>query len=157
MKNITLPDDRLSLKNFKINGHAVDFQGRQALAFRVDQTGRLVAFCGVGSDRITIDGQTTVYADKPLSMVAWAPVEERRRVEGGAVIQIFVRGKGTVRIPIDDSLSAFHVVAQGPTPGSRGPIIKTRVEKGAIVLPQKGSPAARWYYVVPGVPSETKN
>ena len=77
-----LPSGELHVTDFKVNGR-----------------GQLVAFAGGGAREITVDGNRTVFADAPVAEIGWAPVAEARRVPGGAVLQMMVRGAGTVRIP----------------------------------------------------------
>ena len=147
LERIALPSDEIHLRDAKINGHTVTYDGSHAMTFRVSEAGELIAFAGRNCSRITIDGRTTVFADQPMGHLAWAPVDESRRVEGGALMQIQAAGPGPVRIPLVGLPDAVHLVAQGPTPGSRGKPIESRVEDGRLVF-EKG--AWPWIYVVPG-------
>jgi hypothetical protein len=144
-----LPPDTLDLQEYKVNGHTVSYRGGQALAFRVDAEGRLVAFCGAGARSITIDGREAVYADQPMPLVSWAPVAEERRVPGGAVTQVLVHGGGLVRIPAAGLPTNAKVFAEGATPGSRGNAIEARREGDALVIPQPEAAQGKWMYVVP--------
>lgn len=147
---LDLPSESVLLDAFKVAGHAVTFAGNHTVAFRVDDKKRLIAFCGKGSDRITIDGETTVYADNPMPTAAWAPVEPQRRIERGAVMEMFFQGAGPVHIPVPNLPDAVHVVAQGPTLGSRGQTVPCQRDGDTlnIVLDQTNS--NRWLFVVPG-------
>jgi hypothetical protein len=128
------PPETLDLQEFKVNGHVVSYSGQQAMAFRVDAQGNLVAFAGSGAARIAVDGHETVFADQPFGQVAWAPVPESRRVDGGAVLQLMAYGAGTLRIPTATLPEGLEFVAEGPQPGSRGAVVPSRVENGAFVL-----------------------
>jgi hypothetical protein len=146
-----LPDDTLKLDALKVNGHEVTYSGKQAVAFRVNDRGDLAAFAGSNARGITVDGRTTVFADAPIGQLAWAPVSIERRVEGGAVLQVKVYGHGVVRIPRADLPEGIELVAEGPTPGSRGHIVPSRWENGALVLEVTGKESGRWLW---GVPSD---
>jgi len=45
VKGLTLPSEHISLKDLKVHGQAVSFEGQQCIAFRADADGRLTAFC----------------------------------------------------------------------------------------------------------------
>ena len=141
---LDLPTDDIVLEEAKLNGHAVTYTGKNTLAFRVED-GTLVAFCGEGADRITIDGKETVFATQPTPLVGWAPVPEARRVDGGAVQIIRVHGNGGVRIPAPAGLGDFEVVRQGATEGSRGDAVAHTVEDGMVCF----DGGSGWFYIVP--------
>ena len=142
------PSDAITLDDYKVNGHTLTYHGTNAMTFRVDAEHRLIAFAGENAQCLTIDGTTTTYADRPMPLVSWGPVDKSRRVEGGAVMQIIVHGGGTVRIPAPGVPEAFELVAQGPTLGSRGDTIPATLENGVIVF--DAAPAGgRWLYAVP--------
>ena len=143
-----LPSGSIHLTNFKVNGHRVGYRGTGAVAFRVDDRGELVAFAGGHTSEITIDGRRTVFADRAVDEIGWAPVAEARRVPNGAVVQIMVRGSGGVRIPTAGLPPSFSLIAQGPTPGSRGADVSFRLANGAIVFEAGGELNGRWIYVV---------
>ncbi len=150
LKNLALPSEQISLKGFKVNGHTVTYEGAQAVTFRVDKENRLAAFCGEHSREITIDGRTTVFAEKPVGLVAWAPVEENCRTDAGTLAIIVVYGQGTLRIPVVDWPPQVHLVAQGPTLGSRGRIVPGQIEGDALVFTLAPESPKGWFYVLPG-------
>jgi len=133
-----------------VGGHAVTYAGNHAVTFRMDDEGRLTAFCGMGSDRITIDGKTTVYADSPIPTAAWAPVESQRRIEGGALMEMFFQGDGAVHIPVYGLPEAVQVVAQGPTLGSRGQAVPSQREGDTLTITLDQTSSNRWLFVLPG-------
>jgi len=144
-----LPPDRLRLHDFAVNGHRVTYDGRLAVAFRLDGAGDLIAFAGHGCREIVIDGKRWVFADRPLAHVAWAPIPAAQRVEGGAVLRVWADGEGAVHLPLTREMAsaAVEVVAEGPTPGSRGDAVAARVEGGALVFDAGGATSRRWLYV----------
>jgi hypothetical protein len=93
-----------------------------------------------------------VFADRPLDEIGWAPVAQCRRVPGGAVLQIRVRGAGAVRIPAAGIPAPFALVVEGPTPGSRGAGVLFRFEKGSIIFEATPQLSGRWIYVIPVAP-----
>jgi hypothetical protein len=99
---------------------------------------------------VTIDGHETIFADKPLSLVSWAPVPEARRVAGGAVLQARIQGEGVVRIPAIGLPEKLAMFAEGPTPGSRGEAVPCRLENGALVFTTTPTTTSRWLYVCGG-------
>jgi hypothetical protein len=144
------PSDALRLDRFRVDRHTVSYDGAGALTFRVDSAGRLAAFAGNRSREITVDGRRTVFADAPVEQIGWAPVAPSRRVPNGAVLQIFVRGAGKVRIPAPDVPDGASLVAEGARPGSRGAIAGGEVRNGEVAFTVTGELSGRWVYVVPG-------
>jgi hypothetical protein len=132
MKRYPPPSEAIDLKDLRVHGHYVTYSGEQAMVFRTDVHGALIAFAGASCDRIKVDGHETVFADQKLGGVAWAPVQQERRVPDGALLQIMVYGTGTLHIPIGDLAPGLALVAEGPTPGSRGETIPCHVEGRAI-------------------------
>ena len=49
--------------------------------------GRLIAFAGADCKEIVVDGHTTRFADRDLSLIVWAPMNPARQVPGGALLQ----------------------------------------------------------------------
>jgi len=144
-----LPSGLIHLADFRVNGHRVSYEGSGALAFRVNDRGALIAFAGGQAREIAVDGNRTVFADRPLDEIGWAPVAECRRVPGGAVVQIRVRGAGAVRIPAGSISSPFALAVEGPTPGSRGASVPFRIEKGSIIFEATPQLNGRWIYLIP--------
>jgi hypothetical protein len=144
------PSPVVHLDAVRVNGRTVSYDGQGAMTFRVDAGGDLVAFCGYQCQALTVDGRTWTIADKPLGTAFWAPVEERRRVPGGAVMAMLFSGEGTVRVPAVGLPGKVTVVAEGRTPGSRGETIPARIENGALVLDLTPQSANRLLYVVEG-------
>jgi len=139
-----LPPETFTLKEFKAGGHTVTYSGAHALSFRVGAKGELAAFSGRKTKEISVDGRRTVFADREMEEIAWAPVAKERLVEGGAVMQILVSGEGTVRIPA----SGVELVAEGTTPGSRGAKVESKQEGGALVFTVTGQLSGKWIYGV---------
>lgn len=150
LKAFPPPTEAVSLKDFKANGHTVTYEGTQAVAFRLDERGDLIAFAGSGATKIAIDGREFVFADQPVGQIAWAPVSEERRIPGGAILQLMVYGTGTFRIPAASIPENLELVVEGRKPGSRGRTIPSRRENGRLVFEITGETSGRWVYGVPG-------
>ncbi len=149
MKHITLPNDRTAVEAFKVNGHEVTYNGRLTTTFRVDDQKRLIAFCGSDSQRISVDGTVTEFADKPMPLVAWAPVTPNRKVDHGAALELFYSGEGNLRIPAPVLTGTVEVVVEGAKPGSRGETLESSLQDGILQVHAVPQFANRWIYVVP--------
>ena len=91
MEDHPLPPDAVSLRDFRVNGHAVHCDGNQIVAFRVNGDNQRIGFCGHHTTGLTVDGQTYLFAENPVSMLMFTPVPEKRRVPNGAVFEIIVQ------------------------------------------------------------------
>ncbi len=143
-----LPSEEISLKDFKVNGHSVDFEGAGAVTFRTDEMGNLIAFAGSQCDTITVDGKITSFTDQKIGQLAWAPITADRRVPGGAVLQIMVYGTGKVRVPVP-GVGKMTLVSEGVTPGSRGAEIPCSIETGTLQFEVTPPSSGRWIYGIP--------
>ncbi len=148
MERVTLPDDRLALDGFKVNGMSITYNGRLAMTCRRDESGRLAAFAGSDAKEITIDGVTTRFAEENMPLVAWAPVEERRKVDGGADMLLFYMGQGVLNLPVPpDAGPNPDAFAQGPIPGSRGDAMPVSLAEGVLRIEAGPQFAHRWIYI----------
>jgi hypothetical protein len=143
-----LPDDVLNLESLKVNGHEVTYSGRQVVAFRVNATGDLIGFAGVDCNQIMLNGRQFKFAENRVPVIAWGPVPASRQVPGGAVFQAVVHGQGTIRIPLADLPTSLKIVAEGPTPGSRGRDVSSRIEEGTLILEIGPNDSGRWLWGV---------
>jgi len=151
---LDLPEETISLKDFHVAGHQVSFEGQHALAFRSDEENRLIAFCSHQCQEIEVNGQITRFSDGLLPVAAWAPVQEHRRTQGGAIVEMFFGGAGTVHIPLPWFEGEGDVFAEGPTPGSRGQVIECSLDQGVLHMDVPQSCVHRWLFFVPK--TETK-
>jgi hypothetical protein len=140
-----LPSDKLELRDFRVNGHVVTYDGRLELAFRLDDAGELAAFAGHDCTGIVIDGRAWRLSDVPLANVSWAPIPPERRVDGGAVMIVYTSGEGSVRIPWDGPVLEFF--SQGSKPGEQGERVSATTGGGFVELTGVGGP-------IFGVPTE---
>lgn len=101
-----LPSDRINLKQAKINGHEVSFDGRLSLGFRLDGQ-QLIAFSGQQCSEITIDGTYYKFADSPVDLT-FSPVDDNM-----SSYQIYVAGEGKVSIPLPEQVKKADVHFNG--------------------------------------------
>ncbi len=148
----SLPANAIHLSAMKVDGHTVTYNGAGAMAFRQDAGGRIVAFAGGGSQEITVDGRRTVFADRPLKRIGWAPVAAMRRVPGGAVMQIMVDGGGEVSVPAPGIVSPMSLVMEGTVAGSRGAKVPFTLRNDVLRFAVTPALSGHWIYVVPNDP-----
>jgi hypothetical protein len=127
-----LPPDNLELRDFAVNGHRVSYDGWLSLAFRLDAGASLAAFAGYNCRQIAIDGRTHEFADKPVALAAWAPVQPERRVPGGAVLELWTQGEAEFRLPLPGGVSQGRLFSVGPRPGSVGDPVSCTIENGLL-------------------------
>jgi hypothetical protein len=108
-----LPSAALELRDFQINGHRATYTGLFTVAFRLDGTGSLVAFAGHNCQKITVDGREFVFASKPVTLAAWAPVLPQRHVPGGASMEVWVHGEADMSLPLPSGVTTGELYFQG--------------------------------------------
>lgn len=143
-----LPSDKIHLKDFKVNGHEVIFNGRLIMAFNTDQKKNLFAFEGHDCNQITIDGKTTTFASEKQEYIAWAPIPDNRQIHNKAFYQIFIKGSGEISIPIVTDREKIKLFAQGKTLGSMGKEIFSSLENGLLKIKVTEENSNRWLYLV---------
>jgi hypothetical protein len=74
----------------------------------------LVAFAGHNCQKIALDGREVIFASKPVSLAAWAPVLPERRVPGGALIEVWVHGEADMSLPLPAGVKNGELYFQGP-------------------------------------------
>ena len=88
-----LPPADINIKDFKVNGHEIDFKGRLNMAFRTDDKNQLVAFEGQECSQVTVDGIAYKFSEHPLTTVAFNQVADS--------YEILIEGQGRVSIPVN--------------------------------------------------------
>lgn len=92
LKENPLPTADINIKDFKVNGHELDFSGRLNMAFRTDDKNQLTAFEGHNCKEVKVDGITYKFSETPIETVAFN--------QSGNSYEILVEGEGTVSIPV---------------------------------------------------------
>ncbi len=144
-----LPPDKLDLRDFKVGGHAVTYEGSGAVAFRLNRQGTLVAFAGSDCRQITVDGRAAVFAENPLSLVTFAPIAAAQRVPDGAIYQITIGGTGAVRIPLSGLPGKVKLFTADAIPGSKGVAVPFQRDGEAIVIRVTPAESGRQLWIVP--------
>jgi hypothetical protein len=148
MKRVVMPPDRVRLEEFPVNGQKVSYEGRMAVLWRAGEGGVPESFAGMDCREITLNGVKTAFADTPMPLVAWAPVPESRRVQGGARLLVFFHGAGQLRIPVSPALGlAGEAFSQGGIPGSKGAPVSVTLEAGNLQIMAAPDTAGRWIFV----------
>ena len=148
LARIPAPDQKISLDNFAVNGQRVTYSGVHCLAFRAQKDGILTAFCGCQATKISINGRETVFADRIVGEIAWAPVEENRRTPNGAVLQLHTTEAVKLTIPAAHLPQALDVYTEGRAPGSKGERVPAHRDGENLIIEVGAAHASRWLYGV---------
>jgi hypothetical protein len=100
-----LPSSEIDIENFKVNGHELTFKGRLNMAFRMNKQNELIAFEGQNCNKVSIDGKTYQFSDKPLQKIAFSPSLDISRKE----VKVFVLGDGTINIPLTGEMNSKEI------------------------------------------------
>jgi hypothetical protein len=156
------PDETINLLGFRVSGQAVTYQGRHAVAWRLDEAGHLLAFAGVECTGIELNGQAFAWANKPVD-VAWHPLWlGHETAVCRPLYRVWCGTEGQVSIPLglsDASQLEVWLGALKPTWGRHGRSGFGRVgygtrqvpfdlDNGSLVLDVDVEMAGHWLYVV---------
>lgn len=136
LKANPLPSDRIELLDFKVNGHAVDYQGRLSMAFRVNDTKELIAFDGEQCASITIDGLKYQFSPTLLDKITFVPSPDNSKKE----LLIFANGTGNVSIP----LSKDYLLKKVKLIDERGRPIKYQIINNSIQFRLNKQTNGKW-------------
>jgi hypothetical protein len=142
-----LPDSRVILDGFRVNGHEISYEGDLLVAFRLDGDQDLMAFDGRDCSEITIGGRTHVFADRKIDHIAWTPVPAIRQIADEAFFQVYFEGEGKVSIPMKTGRKDLALVTEGILPGTIGESIPFLYRKGNIELELNDQNTGRWLYL----------
>jgi len=132
LKANPLPPDILDLHGLKLSGHTLDYTGNLIVALRLDEQGRLEAFAGYNCCKVIADGREHVFADQNLPLIAWAPVLADRRVQRGAIMELWVQGDGQIAIPLPNSLERGRLMLAGAKPGHVAGEVPAVIDKAVL-------------------------
>lgn len=124
----------LDLKSLHLAGHTIDYSGELCMAFRLDPEARLIAFAGENCRTIRIDGRDHAFATEQIPFIGWAPIQTERRIKGGAIMDVWVRGKGEIRIPLPTPTAKGTLHTRGPRLGTIGQPVNARCEGGLLIF-----------------------
>jgi hypothetical protein len=146
------PPSEIRLKDLKVWGHTVTYDGHGPVTFRLNAAGDLIGFAGHQCQEITVDGRTWKMADRRMNTLSWAPVPQECRVQGGAVLalRLTVDAPCEVRVPAAGLPDNVEAVLQGAKLGSRGQAVESRRDGDALVISMPAYNEGGMVYVVPG-------
>ncbi len=99
-----LPSSKISLKNFKVNGNNIDYEGDLLVAFRTTNRNELIAFDGSQCKEIVINGKQFIFSEKPFKRIIFVP--ENKSETNYA---LYIEGLGKIRIPIPPSMKNLDI------------------------------------------------
>jgi hypothetical protein len=143
-----LPSAAIELRNLRVNGHRVTYDGELAVAFRLDAAGSLAAFAGYKCGKIAVDGREFAFASAPMALAAWAPVLPQRRVPGGATMEIWVQGEADMTVPLPAGATRGDLYFQGARLGSFGEKVACECAGGALRFKALNARGQRHLYLV---------
>lgn len=132
LKANPLPDASLTLRDFRVNGFTLEYDGRLCMAFRVGADGRLLAFAGHACQNLGVGDRVTRFASKKVDVAAWAPVLPERQIPGGAVMEIWVDGDAEMTLPLPAGLEQVKLFFQGAKVDELGEALPCRCEGGNV-------------------------
>lgn len=133
-----MPNDEISLKDFKVNGHSLTYQGKLSVAFRLNDRKELVAFDGYQCNNVTIDGISYTFSDQPLERIAFMSEDETNNS-----LALTLKGSGKVRIPVS-GLNAPTAKLLGPNNKE----VRFQIEKGWMIFNLTPDLSEKWLHIV---------
>jgi hypothetical protein len=144
-----LPPSTLKLRDYRVNGHTVNFDGDLAMAFRLDAGGSLIAFSGYICQKLTVDGRELTFASRPVAHIAWAPVLPERQVPGGAIMEIWVLGEADITLPLPAGVKSGRLFLEGGRLGAFGREVECACADGTLRFNSRNAPPHKHLYFVP--------
>jgi hypothetical protein len=131
-----LPTDTISIKNFKVNGHEVSFDGKLTMAFRMNEQNELIAFEGKSCKQISIDGKTYPFSKDPVQKIAFAPSLDKNT----KAIKIFVEGEANITLPLSKDIDLKNLKLIN----SRGEKVKHKTLSNSIQFAVTSKLSGEW-------------
>ena len=130
-----MPSDSLKLKDFKVNGHEINFNGSLCMAFRTNKQNELIAFEGENCNEVTIDGIEYSFSDKNIEKIAFAPSLKYENE-----IELFLKGESTVNIPLPLGLNREPLQLEDKSGGK----VKFEITDMGIQIKLNSSLSGQW-------------
>ncbi|MCL4506388.1 MAG: hypothetical protein M1434_13595 [Chloroflexi bacterium] len=97
-----LPDDRIDLREWRIAGQTVNYQGRHAVVWRCDGRGGLLAFAGYACTGIEVCGTAYRWSEQPVN-IGWHPLAPSQRTERyQPLYRLWCGNTGIVTFPLPE-------------------------------------------------------
>lgn len=132
-----LPTDTLSLKNFRVNGHEIDYEGNLTMAFRTNGKQELIAFDGENCKQVKIDGKTFTFSDDQLKHIAFAPSREKENT-----LEIKIEGSTSVSIPLPSGINT----KSAKLVDEKGKKVKHKIIDNALQLELNSKTSGQWLH-----------
>lgn len=142
-----MPSDSMNLVDFKVNGHIIDFKGRQICVFNEDAEGNLNSFEGLDCSGVKVDGKTYNFSDKVQSMVSWAPANENEIKNYDALMKIWVEANGNITIPVKFNEKTLKFAKVDFEKLSYIENVNYEIKGGNLILSANPALSDRWIYV----------
>ncbi len=139
-----MPSDTMQLKSFKVNGHTIDYEGKQICAFNKNDDGHLIAFEGHNCNKVSIDGKSYQFSDKAQSMICWAPVTAEETKNSNAFKKIWLEADGTIELPIASPEKQIKFAKTEYEKTSYVDNVNYEVKKGSIKIKSDPRISGRW-------------
>jgi hypothetical protein len=156
-----LADDGIDLRDWRVAGQTISYQGRHAVAWRCDQAGRLVAFAGIGASDIRVNGVDYQWADQPVD-ICWHPLAPAQRTAafvplyrawcgstGRIILPLHLNG-ARVEVWLGAHMPWGNMVrkAQYSRAGYGDRQIPYTIEEGNLILTIDDEMSGHWFYIV---------
>ena len=129
-----LDSDKISLDNFRVNGHEVTYEGTLTMAFRT-KGDDLIAFDGMDCKQVTLDGNTFVFSDQPLEQISFAPSLDKEKE-----LRILIKGEAAVNLPLMENITSKRIRLRGQD----GKRVKHQVSGDGIQLNIDNNTNGHW-------------
>ncbi len=134
-----LDTDTIRLKDFKVNGNELTFNGTLTMALRTNDKDELIAFEGMNCKEVIIDGKTYVFSNENLDQIAFAP-----SLETDNVLELFVKGEASVSIPLPSGIDPKSVKLMD----EKGKKVKHKITDEGLQLAISPKISGQWLSLV---------
>jgi len=142
-----LPSDSINLVDFKVNGHVIDFTGRQICVFNEDANGYLKSFEGHDCSKVKIDGKEYDLSGNIQKMICWTTASEDEAKNYNALMKIWVDANGNVSIPVNFSETSVKFAKTDFDKLSYIANVNYEVKNGSLKLFCNPDLSGRWIYL----------
>jgi hypothetical protein len=142
-----MPSDTMILDHFKVNGHEINYEGKQLCAFNLDSKGKLISFEGHQCDRVEIDKTFYLLSSRKQNMISWTPASEIEMKDYNAIMKIWIDAEGNVDIPLTASVKSlkFAKVEYGNLSYLKN--VNYKVKENTLSLDGNSELNGRWIYI----------
>ncbi len=156
-----LADDLIGLTDWNVAGQTITYQGRHAVVWRSDDSGRLIAFAGIGTSGIRINGVDCKWSESPVD-IAWHPLHpDQRTVFYIPRFRVWCGNSAHIKLPLN--LGDTHIevwrgahLPMGDEPrkalfgraGYGSSQVPFTIEHGSLVININEESRCHWLYVV---------